>query len=377
MTSKDDRSDGPPVIRDSEHLFSLMMSNLPARVWIKDADGRYVFVNSRLTSELGIEREKWIGSTDEELFPNIGHIYWRKDQQVLLTRTPLVSTDQVEQGKSIFVLRFPLDIDEQTHVASVGVDTTEHISALIGFFHLRDELFRNERLRSIGEMASGLAHDLKNILHAGTLRLKILRAKAGDHLVKDVDALGKSINAAAERVRGLQEFVNARPQESLVQSDLSILIKEAVELVDFLILKTPTINGGTINLRHKLPASLPMVPVFPNQLKHVIANLLINGREAMPDGGNLVIEAQKTRSKVEVIVADEGTGIPDEVLEKIFDPFFTTKEMGTGLGLSMARDVMTRIGGEIRAANRTPRGATFILNFPLPGKSEPAPTGSD
>ena len=376
MTRKDDRSGGPPTIRDPEQIFSLMMGNLPARVWIKDAAGRYVFVNSRITSELGIDREKWIGSTDEELFPNIGHIYWRKDQQVLSTRAPLVSTDQVEQGKSIFVLRFPLDIDDQIHVAAVGVDTTEHISALIGFFHLRDELFRNERLRSIGEMASGLAHDLKNILHAGTLRLKILRSKAGDHLVKDVDALAKSINAAADRVRGLQEFVNSRPQESLVDSDLSSLIKEAVELVDFLILKTPTVNGGTINLKHKLPASLPRIPVFPNQLKHVIANLLINGREAMPDGGNLVIEAQKTPSNVEVIVADEGTGIADEVLEKIFDPFFTTKEMGTGLGLSMARDVMTRIGGEIRAANRTPRGAEFILNFPLPSKSQPA-SGSE
>ena len=376
MTRKDDRSGGPPTIRDPEQIFSLMMGNLPARVWIKDADGRYVFVNSRITSELGIDREKWLGSTDEELFPNIGHIYWRKDQQVLSTRAPLVSTDQVEQGKSIFVLRFPLDIDDQIHVAAVGVDTTEHISALIGFFHLRDELFRNERLRSIGEMASGLAHDLKNILHAGTLRLKILRSKAGDHLIKDVDALAKSINAAADRVRGLQEFVNSRPQESLVDADLSSLIKEAVELVDFLILKTPTVNGGTINLKHKLPASLPRIPVFPNQLKHVIANLLINGREAMPDGGNLVIEAQKTPSNVEVIVADEGTGIADEVLEKIFDPFFTTKEMGTGLGLSMARDVMTRIGGEIRAANRTPRGAEFILNFPLPSKSQPA-SGSE
>jgi signal transduction histidine kinase len=376
MTRKDDRSGGPPTIRDPEQIFSLMMGNLPARVWIKDAAGRYVFVNSRITSELGIDREKWLGSTDEELFPNIGHIYWRKDQQVLSSRAPLVSTDQVEQGKSIFVLRFPLDIDDQMHVAAVGVDTTEHISALIGFFHLRDELFRNERLRSIGEMASGLAHDLKNILHAGTLRLKILRSKAGDHLVKDVDALAKSINAAADRVRGLQEFVNSRPQESLVDADLSSLIKEAVELVDFLILKTPTVNGGTINLKHKLPASLPRIPVFPNQLKHVIANLLINGREAMPDGGNLVIEAQKTPSNVEVIVADEGTGIADEVLEKIFDPFFTTKEMGTGLGLSMARDVMTRIGGEIRAANRTPRGAEFILNFPLPSKSQPA-SGSE
>src|SRR6266404_1102321 len=364
MTPKDDQGADPPLIRDSEQIFSLMMGNLPARVWIKDAEGRYVFVNSRLCSELSIDREKWIGSTDEELFPNIGHIYWRKDLQVLSTRTPLVSTDQVELGKSIFVLRFPLDIDDQIHVAAVGVDTTEHISALIFLFHLRDELFRNERLRSIGEMASGLAHDLKNILHAGTLRLKILRAKAGDHLVKDVDALGKSIDAAAERVRGLQEFVNARPQESLVPADLSILIKEAVELVDFLILKTPTINGGTINLKHKLPA-------YPNQLKHVIANLLINGREAMPDGGNLEIEAQKTRSNVEIIVADEGTGIPEDVLDKLFEPFFTTKEMGTGLGPSMARDVMTRIGGDIRALNRSPRGAAFILHFPLPAKSGP------
>ena len=148
MTPKDDA--GPLVTRDPERLFSLMMGNLPARVWIKDADGRYVFVNSRLCSELAIDREKWIGSTDEELFPNIGHVYWRKDLQVLTTRAPLVSTDQVEQGESIFVLRFPMDIEDQAHVAAVGIDTTEHISALIGFFHLRDELFRNERLRSIG-----------------------------------------------------------------------------------------------------------------------------------------------------------------------------------------------------------------------------------
>jgi signal transduction histidine kinase len=359
----------PASSSDPERLFSIMMGNLPARVWIKDSSGRYVFVNSRLTSEIGIDREKWIGSTDEDLFPNIGHVYWRIDQQVLSARTPLVSTDQVEKGKSIFVLRFPLDIEGQPHVAGVGIDTTEHISALIGFFHLRDELFRNERLRSIGEMASGLAHDLKNILHAGTLRLQILRAKAGDELAKDVDALTRSINAAAERVRNLQEFVTARPQESLMPADLPDLILEAIEMVDFLILKTPTVNGGTINLERKIAAPLPKVHVFPNQLKHVIANLLINGREAMPDGGKLAIEAKHSPSKVELIVADEGTGIPEPILEKVFEPFFTTKELGTGLGLSMARDVMTRIGGEIRAENRSPRGAAFILNFPVRAES--------
>jgi nitrogen fixation/metabolism regulation signal transduction histidine kinase len=356
---------GPSLNGDHEDFFSLLMGNIPARVWIKDARGKYVFVNSRLSSELGIEREKWIGSSDDELFPEVGHVYWRKDQQVLSGGNPLISTDQVERGKSLFVVRFPLAINGETHVAAVGVETTQHMSALIGFFHLRDELFRNERLRSIGEMASGLAHDLRNILNAGTLRLNILRSKAGDDLIADVDALTRTVNAAADRVRGLQEFVSERPQEKLESSDLSILITEAIEMVDFLIQRTPTVNGGTIKIEFEIPALLPKVPVFPNQLKYVFANLLINGREAMPDGGNLSIEAKETPSCVEVTVSDEGTGIPADILEKIFEPFFTTKELGTGLGLSMARDVMTRMGGRIRSENRSPRGAAFILNFPI------------
>ena len=132
----------PTVRGDPEHFSSLLMGNLPARMWIKDAVGRYVFVNSRLTSELGIEQEKWIGARDEELFPNVGHVYWRKDQQVLSSGDPLVSTDQIERGKSLFVVRFPLTIDGKDHVGAVGVETTEQMTALIGFFHLRDELFR-------------------------------------------------------------------------------------------------------------------------------------------------------------------------------------------------------------------------------------------
>ena len=367
MKREEEISSNPQVTgRDGpEHFFSLLMGNLPARVWIKDALGRYVFVNSRLSSELGIENEKWIGARDEELFPTVGHVYWRKDQQVLSSGEPLVSTDQIERGKSLFVVRFPLAIDGKDHIGAVGVETTEQMSALIGFFHLRDELFRNERLRAIGEMASGLAHDLRNILNAGSLRLNILRTKAGKDFAQDVDALTRTVNAAAERVRGLQEFVNERPQENLESSDLPILIAEAVEMVDYLIQKTPTVKGGVVKLELAIPPSLPKVWAFPNQVKHVIANLLINGREAMPDGGNLSIEARLLTNTVEVAIKDEGTGIPEDVLSRMFEPFFTTKDLGTGLGLSMARDVMTRLNGRIRAENRTPAGAAIILNFPI------------
>src|SRR5260370_22966703 len=218
MRRENEIAASPLLQENPEHFFSLLMGNLPARVWIKDALGRYVFVNSQLCSDLNIERERCIGARDEELFPNVGEVYWRKDKQVLSSGNPLVSTDQVEQGKFLFVVRFPLAIDGTDHIAAAGVETTEEVSALIGFFHLRDELFRNERLRAIGEMASGLSHDLRNILNAVTLRLNILRSKAGEELTQDVDALARTSHAAPARVRALPEFVNERPQENLDSS---------------------------------------------------------------------------------------------------------------------------------------------------------------
>jgi PAS domain-containing protein len=119
MNGKDEISmqSGRPIVGEHEHFFSLLIGNIPARVWIKDAQGRYVFVNSRLCSELSIEQEKWIGSSDEDLFPRVGHVYWRKDLQVLSSGDSLFSTDQVERGKSLFVVRFPLTIAGKSHVA--------------------------------------------------------------------------------------------------------------------------------------------------------------------------------------------------------------------------------------------------------------------
>jgi len=175
-----------------------------------------------------------------------------------------VSTDEVEQGKYLFVVRFILKIDGQPHVAAVGVETTQQMTSLIEMVHMRDELARNERLRSIGEMASGLAHDLRNSLNAASMRLGLLRAKAPESLLADVDALARSISGATERVEGIQEFVKERPQEEIQQVDLKKLIGDAFEMVDFLIQKTPTARGGMIRLESTIPESLPSVRAFPN-----------------------------------------------------------------------------------------------------------------
>lgn len=343
---------------------------MPARIWIKDEHGRYVFVNSRLADEIGLDRESWIGSSDDELFPEVGHVYWRKDQQVLSTSQPLVSTDQVEKQKFVFSLRFPLTIEGRIHVAGIAVETTEHMSALVGIIRLRDEAFRNERLRALGEMASGLVHDFRNMLNAAALRLDILRRKAGDDLAAEVDALDKSIKAASDRVGALQSFVNARREEQMQLVHLAGLIRDAIEMVVFLIERTPTERGAMIKVDCRIPDSLPTLLAPPNQLKHVISNLLLNARDAMPDGGKIRIAARQTSSKIEMTVEDEGTGIDADPIDKIFEPFFSTKRFGNGLGLSMARDVMSRIRGTITAANRNPGGSVFTLTFPIIDASE-------
>jgi len=338
---------------------------MPARVWIKDARGRYVYLNSEVTRVLEIERKRFIGFTDEEIFPTVGHVYWRKDQIVLSTRQPLVTTDQVEQNRSLFCLRFPLDIAGKPHVATIGVDTTSHMSALVGFVRLREELFRNERMRSIGEMASGLVHDLGNSLNISSMRLRLLKSKAGADLLPDIDAIARALETAAKRVQDVREYVTSRREETPAMTDLEELLTAAIRMVDFLIERTPTEKGGMIKIVRRSAGEIPPIAVLANQLKHVIANLLLNARDAMPDGGELTIETRKTPSFAEISVADEGTGVPDDIIGKIFEPFFTTKATGNGLGLSMAQDVLSRMRGSISVANRKPRGAEFVLSIPL------------
>src|ERR1700693_2428527 len=295
---------------------------------MKDAQGRYVFVNSEVARALGIPAAGFIGSTDEELFPRVGHVYWRKDQLVLSSAQPLITTDQVEKGRFLFCLRFPVELEGKLHVATIGVDTTSHMSALMGFLQMRDESFRNERMRSIGEMASGLVHDLNNNLNISSLRLRVLKSKAGPDLLSDIEAIGRSLEAATQRVANVREYVTSRREEDLSSGDLDELLTGAINMVDFLIEQTPTVRGGTIRIVRQSAGALPPVLVLSNQFKHVIANLLLNARDAMPDGGVLTIETLLKPSSIEIAVSDEGSGVPEELKSKIFEPFFTTKANG-------------------------------------------------
>ncbi|RKH15198.1 sensor histidine kinase [Corallococcus sp. CA053C] len=230
----------------------------------------------------------------------------------------------------------------------------------------RATLMERAQLRALGELAAGIAHDLRNTLNAMRLRLQLLQrdeAATGERGQHHLDALARIVADAGERVGRLQDFSRQRGSSTVERVQLSDVIRDAVDIARGGIEHRKA--GQAPRLDVVLPAKLPAVSGSSMELRYVLINLLINARDAMPKGGTIRVRAVKTGKSVRVTVEDEGTGIPEEHLPNIFKAFFTTKgNKGTGLGLSMAYGVVTRAGGKLTAANRPEGGAVFTLTFP-------------
>jgi signal transduction histidine kinase/CheY-like chemotaxis protein len=237
----------------------------------------------------------------------------------------------------------------------------------------REALTQHERMRAIGELASGVAHDLNNTLHAMNLRLSLIEQSEACRAAQgsNITALSRAINDAALVVGRLQDFARQRVDPSLDRIDVSAVVGEAIELVRTTIEGESSLAGKPVRIRTQLPV-LPGVTAPASDLRHVVVNLLLNARDAMPEGGNIEVVGEAKGDRVILQVLDEGCGIPEKDLEKIFSPFFSTKgARGTGLGLSNARAVLERVRGEISARNRPSGGACFTIAFPT---AAPAPS---
>jgi PAS domain S-box-containing protein len=353
----------------SADLLVSFLKSFPGRAWIKDSAGRYIYASDSLLAAFGLTREEVVGAIDDSKFPSYAHGRSRSDQLALSSGQPQRSTEVIRehgQTRYLFIVRFPIDSPEGRFVGGLAIEMTEEVSALEGLHRVNQQLFRSERLRSIGELASGIAHDVNNSLNAMLLGIELLRAEEVDATMRRrIERLRRVMKDAAVRVTRLQDVVHERFDEPLENVDLRRIIEEAVEMVHFVVEKAPAPTGGTIEVSFEVP-SLPPILGYSAELRHVFANLLLNARDALPSGGNIVITGELSEDSIVIGVADDGVGIKPDLIAKIFDPLFTTKNTGTGLGLSMARDVMTRMGGSIRADNRSQGGAIFNLCFPLP-----------
>ncbi len=233
-----------------------------------------------------------------------------------------------------------------------------------------EQMKRADRLASIGEMAAGIAHEIKNPLAGIAGVIQVLRKEpAIDDQKRAVLAeVLSQVDRMDKAVRNLLAF-SRPPEPKMTLVDINNLIGK---LLDFL---APQFAKNAISAERKLAPGLPWLMLDPDLIQQALINIALNAIQAMPDGGIFMVETKSNKSageksgSVEIVFSDTGKGISSEHLRSIFNPFFTTRPQGTGLGLSITQRIIEQHNGEISVTSAPGKGASFTIVFPCPKSS--------
>jgi PAS domain S-box-containing protein len=249
---------------------------------------------------------------------------------------------------------------------------------------MEEKFLRSEKLKALGELAGGVAHDFNNVLAAILGRAQLLRMnsevltgkqereKSKHVLEKGLDIIEKAARDGAETVRRIQEFSRKRDDDKYFTSvDINEVIVNALDFTRVRWRDEADSKGIKINVQKKV-SSLPLVAGSASELREVFTNLIRNAIDAMPQGGIITVKTFKQDGHIAIQVEDTGIGIPKVVRDKIFDPFFTTKgPQSTGLGMSVSYGIINRHRGTIKIESVEGKGTTFTIKLPqLEKKSE-------
>ncbi len=242
---------------------------------------------------------------------------------------------------------------------------------------LQEQLRQSQKMETVGRLAGGVAHDFNNLLTVINGYSELLLQKIG----KESPMHGEleEIRHAGERAASLTQQLLAFSRKQIIEPKVMDLNSLTADLAKMLI----RLIGENIDLRMIHGKNLGLVKVDPGQFEQILVNLAVNGRDAMPDGGTLLVETANVELNeeycaqrpyqirpgryVRLAVSDTGHGMTEETCKKIFEPFFTTKEAGkgTGLGLSMVYGAVKQSGGSIEAYSEVGKGTTFKIYLPM------------
>jgi len=223
-----------------------------------------------------------------------------------------------------------------------------------------EQIKRADRLSAIGQLAAGLAHEIRNPLASieGAVDILERNRSTPERRAEFLSIIKKETRRLNRLLSALLDF--ARPRTPRVRP---VYAPELFDRVMALVGHTGEREG--VEFQVEAPQALPPVEADPEQLQQVVINLLLNAIQAMPDGGTVTLAAAVEGDRFIIRITDEGNGIPEGELEKIFDPFYTTKPTGTGLGLAVVHQIVEQHGGTIRATRNAGRGMTFSVLLPL------------
>ena len=225
-----------------------------------------------------------------------------------------------------------------------------------------DELIYRERMIALGQISGGVAHEVNNPLTtvSGWLQIMLGETAADDKRRGALELVGGEVSRIANIIRHLLSFGRRVPaEEGPVR--LNHVLSDVLELMEY------QIRGDNIQIVLSLSENLPSITGDANQLKQVFLNIIVNARQAMPDGGVLTVTTRATENgSAEVAIGDTGCGMSPETTERIFEPFYTTKTEngGSGIGLFLCQNIARDHGGMLAASSRPGEGSTFVLTLP-------------
>jgi PAS domain S-box-containing protein len=367
-------------LRAAEDRYRTLVERLPAITYVAElgADGPWHYVSPQIESILGFSPEEFLA--DPMSWMNNVH---PEDREIALAAEKLFQETHelfhaeyrmiARDGRILWfrdegVMLQTAASEQRLMMQGVLYDITEHK-------RLEDQLRHSQKLEAVGQLAGGVAHDFNNLLMVIQAHSERLRGRltAGDAAYKDALGIEKAVARATALTQQLLAF-SRRQVLQLKVIDLNRAVAEVAQMLDRVI-------PASIELQVVTAASPNSIKADPGQIEQVILNLVVNARDAMPDGGRLTIETKSVELRatyagsharipagkyVVLSVSDNGTGMHQDVQAKIFEPFFTTKKPGegTGLGLAIVYGVVKQTGGWITTRSKLGKGTTIDIYLP-------------
>lgn len=351
------------VAREHQSLLTNILESARESIYAVDMDGRFKWCNSATLLALGLKREEFIGRYLPDLV-------YEPDRETIAAKLGLALLGEAQTYEMRFLaadgnLRYarvdnsPLVVEGRiTGVLGIARDITEQKEE-------RERAARADKLRALGQLASGVAHDFNNSLAAILGRAQLIRRQTQDDaVVRNLEIIQTAAEDAAATVRRIQTFARKSPAKEFEQVDVAGLLNDAIEITRTRWQNEARLRGLDYEVMLEAGCGLHAFG-SASELREVFVNLIVNAVDAMPKGGKLQISCERVGARLRLQFSDNGTGMPEDVRQKIFDPFFSTKgAQGTGLGLSVSYSIIERHEGSIRVASEVDGGTVFTIDLP-------------
>jgi PAS domain S-box-containing protein len=350
------------TVKASEAEYRSLVENIPRLIFRLDLHGRCIFANRAVHTILGWpppavmsapRLRDFLGHTDD--WPETAMARVLHGETIQGVECRMRHHDGSWRWCQLTLYPWQRGDARVLGIEGVAEDITEQK-------RLAQEMARSERLALAGQLASGLAHEIGTPLNviAGTAEFLLGEFPADDPRRADMEAISQETHRVADLVRRLLGLVRERSEAS-GPVELHALLDHTLRLLDYRFQQE-----HIMVLKRYTPDLPPVLGVRP-ELEQVLLNLLVNAWHAMSDGGTLAITTERQDTQAVITIADTGCGIPEEHMSRLFEPFFTTKstEQGTGLGLAVVHQLITRHGGHIDIASQVDQGTTVTVTIPL------------